>query len=158
MKNSAIQIILTITLSVILYNLGRHFYKDFVDLFTPTIEGAAFSVQDISFFSRNANAISLVLAFIPVACFIIWKFTPVVSAQGRILCLVLIVACMLIGVVGRGQFLKSQVHKVVAPEGINIYLTHPIPVALELLQWEHYLLGGLLIGSVISYFAFRSRK
>lgn len=142
-------------LSVALFVLGQVAFTGLFEFFEPKIEGILFQVPGP--FSRTSLLFSFVLACIPVLLLSIWRFAPIISSTKKIASLVTVFIFMAIGILLRRQSVKIYFIKVVKPvvaPNSNMHVLYPI----DPIRFVYYIIAGLCIGCIVSYFLFRQKE
>jgi hypothetical protein len=152
MKTSTLTTILTILLSVILFFTGIYFYGQFLEWTLPNIDGMKFQVTSINGQFYGMLTFALTIALIPVSAFVTWKFAPIVITNRKLLNILILLACVIIGAVVRREWLIFQSNRNLRglSQGFDNKFQFHIPV--ENFNVTNYMLLGLLIGTAISYF------
>ncbi len=155
MNTSTLTTILTILLSVILFFTGVYFYGQFFEWTLPNIDGMKFQVTSVNGQFNGMLTFALTLALIPVSAFFTWKFAPIVMTNRKLLNVFILVACVILGAVIRREWLmfQSDIYLKGLPQGFDNKLQFQIPI--ENFNVTNYMLLGLLVGTVISYFSLK---
>ena len=94
----------------------------------------------------------LTIALIQVSAFVTWKFAPIVITNRKLLNILILLACVIIGAVVRREWLIFQSNRNLKElsQGFDNKFQFHIPV--ENFNVTNYMILGLLIGTAISYF------
>ena len=152
MKTSTLTTILTILLSVILFFTGIYFYGQFLEWTLPNIDGMKFQVTSVNGQFYGMLTFALTIALIQVSAFVTWKFAPIVITNRKLLNILILLACVIIGAVVRREWLIFQSNRNLKElsQGFDNKFQFHIPV--ENFNVTNYMILGLLIGTAISYF------
>ncbi|MBP8114137.1 MAG: hypothetical protein KAY50_02210 [Chitinophagaceae bacterium] len=152
MKTSTLTTILTILLSVILFFTGIYFYGQYLEWTLPNIDGMKFQVTSVNGQFYGMLTFALTIALIPVSAFVTWKFAPIVITNRKLLNILILLVCVIIGAVVRREWLIFQSNRNLKglSQGFDNKFQFQIPV--ENFNVTNYMLLGLLIGTAISYF------
>ncbi len=152
MKNWKNTLLFTVLLPIGFFILGVMVYETFLALILPKSEHSAFSTSGLSTLLFQKIYFSLALALIPVFLYITWRISPIISTPKKIKSVILVSICLVVSVILRQQIISSNLNSFHSPT--NITNTFPI----ENLHFHFYLLGGLLIGCLLSFLLFKQKK
>lgn len=157
MKTSTFTTILTIFLSVTLFFIGTYFYGQFFEWTLPNIEGMKFQVTSLGGQFNGMLIFALTLALIPISAFFTWKFAPIIMTKRKVLNVLILLSCVLLCVIVRREWLMFQSNRYLKglPQSFDNKLQFQIPI--ENFNVTNYMLLGLLLGTVISYFSLRQK-
>ena len=155
MNTSTLTTILTILLSVILFFIGIYFNEQFFEWTLPNIDGMKFQVRSVGVQLNGVLTFALTLALIPISAFFTWKFAPIIKTKRKLLNVFILLACVLIGAVVRREWLMFQSNRYLKglPQSFDNKLQFQIPI--ESFNVTNYMLLGLLLGMIISYFSLK---
>ena len=155
MKTSTLTTILTILLSVILFFIGIYFYRQFFEWTLPNIDGMKFQVTSLGGQFNGMLIFALTLALIPISSYFTWKFAPIIITKRKVLNILILLACIILCTVVRREWLIFQSNRYLKglSQGFDNKFQFQIPI--ENFNVTNYMLLGLLIGTVISYFSLK---
>jgi hypothetical protein len=161
MKLSKQTIVIAIILSIVLFAAGICIWDKLYMLILPKIGNVKYfetsmTGQYIIFFLP-----CLALALIPIAAILVWRYAPVFSMQRKLLSVGIITGVMIISVLARREMISYKARQLELSALVD--LPNPsgpvqIGIATSELRFEQYILGGLIAGSIISFFVLREKN
>lgn len=152
MKNWKNTLLLNVLLPIGFFILGVMVYETFLGLILPKTGHLGFSTNGLSTLLFQKIYFSLALAQIPVFLYITWRISPILSTSQKIKSVILVSICLLVSVILRRQIISSNLNAIHLPNDIaNTF-------SIENLHFHFYLLGGLLIGCLLSFLLFKQKK
>jgi hypothetical protein len=152
MKNLKNTLLFTLLLPIGFFILGVAVYETFLALILPKSEHSGFSTNGLSTFLVQKIYFSVTLALIPVFLHITWRISPILSASQKIKSVSLVSICLLVSIILRRQIISSNLNSIHLSN--DIANTFPI----ENLHFHFYLLGGLLVGCLLSFLLFKQKR
>lgn len=156
MKLSKKILLLTALLSVILFALGLMVYEKLFALFEPQVDGIVFQITEGSGTFKTSLLFSLAAALIPRLTVLTWQLGPIISSTKRFASVVTILIFIVTAIVVRHEEVKTyfnSIAKKLVASNNNMTFTYPI----DPVNFVYYMLAGLCIGCIISYFLFKER-
>lgn len=157
MKRSKNKIILTVLISILLFVSGLFVSGGIYDMLLPKIDNSSFQITEIGDPFRISVFFSFVLGLTPIFIWTTWLLTPIVVKSKRFLCAVIIIICMALAIFIRQQAIRSNLSRLttnISSTKDQLNVSYPI----DKVHFEYYMLGGLFIGCIISYFLFRQKS
>lgn len=154
MKLSKRTIFLTIIVSIIIVFLGVYFFSYYYDFLLPGVEGTDYQVIDFNGPFMNSLFFSMLVALIPIASVLTWKAARMTELNKRIWTVVIITICVTLGIIVRYQVIKSYLLGLKKNDSDIVEIIYPV----NQLNYEYYMIGGVCVGCLISYFLFRPEK
>ena len=111
--------------------------------------------MDLAAAGDTQTMFSIVISIIPLSLFFTWQLIPLYSADKKLSTVFIVVICMLLATYIRYKILVSYFDELVQSV-TNKNAGPSVQYAFNELNFEYYLLGGLLGGCVISYFLFHN--
>ena len=126
-------------------------------LLLPKIENLHYQTTEMGVQFKLSFYISIVIGLIPILLYLTWRLTPITKLKSKTISGLIVIAMMALAVIIRQQLIKSTFNGLTnlkTASGETIYNSFPI----ENLNFEYYLLGGLILGCVLTYFMFKGKK
>lgn len=163
MKYSKQLIIITIILSsVILFFVGLYTWSTFFELILPIVGNVKYWSTSLTGQFRDSMLFGLSLALIPIATILVWRVGPVFTKQRKALAVFIIILSMVVAVFGRREMIKLHAKNLQATTILNYSNpSNPDPktietgIPIETLNFELFIFGGLIVGSLIAFFSLR---
>lgn len=152
MKNWKNTFLFTVLLPIGFFILGLAVYETFLAFILPKKGLSAFSTGGLNTLLFQKIYFSVALALIPVFLYITWRVSPIKSTSQKIKSVSLVSICLVVSVILRRQIISSNLNSFHLPT--DIANTFPI----ENLHFHFYLLGGLLIGCLLSFLLFKQKR
>lgn len=147
-------IIFIFSICAIFFFLGFFNYAKFHQIVLPNITGINYQM-DLSQLENNQNLFAFVFAAIPLLLFFTWELTPLYSLDKKTTSIFIVGICMVLATYLRYKILVSDFDDILqshAGASLATTITYPF----EEINYEYYLLGGLLMGCIISYSLFHN--
>jgi len=156
MKHPKTTITLTIAFSIAFFILGILTFGQLLELLLPRIDGITYSVTEIGGGFRAKLLFSLALGLAPLSLFLVWRLTPIASANKKLISIGIVLACMIIALIFRQQMLR--VYFTMLPNSSTITMDRvSLSYPINEVHFEYYLFLGLCTGIFISVFSFRKK-
>ena len=152
-KNS---IILTILFSYALFVAGLCTFHILAGTFLPKVEGGFYPSVKYGDDFIGTLIFSLTIGLTPLIIFQTWRHSPVVPPQKKMTSVLIILLCMILALLLRQQILKSYFRaqtKTFTSAVDQIKVSYPV----EQLNFEYYIIGGLIAGCFLSYLLLRKK-
>ena len=157
MKLSAKIFIQIVIVSIALFILGQLVFIRLFEFFEPNVDGILFQVTEINRRIKTSILFSLTLVFIPLLTIVTWRFAPIISITKKIASALSILIFIIVAIFLRHQEVKTFFIRVIKPIVLvnnKTNVTYPI----DPVNFVYYMLAGLCIGCLVSYFLFRQNK
>ena len=121
----------------------------------PEVENTQYQTTKLGSQFKIRLINSIINGLIPMFLYLTWKFGRIEQKSRRILSGLIITPFIAIAILIRQQLIKSSIVTLAnlkSETGENIYNV----INMENLNFEYYLLGGVVIGCVVSYFSLRN--
>jgi hypothetical protein len=165
MKPAAQKTIFTILVSLSLFFIGYLTWPSIFMWILPVVGDVKYFESCFGSMFDNNLLFGLTLALIPVSAILIWKFGHIIKSPQRIstVCIIVIAIVTAIGI--RRTIVKSTARNM-KPITVIDYSDPSFPVTQSIekgipvntLHFETFALGGLIAGSIISFFALRQKR
>jgi hypothetical protein len=164
MKPSMRIIIFAIVSSIILFVVGLSTWSSFFTLMLPIVGDTKYFDTSFDTPFRNSMLFSLTLALIPIATILIWRYGPVINTQRKFLTVCIILIAMATSALVRHEMIKSKARNL-QPITILDYSDPANPthktiesgIPVDTLNFELFVLAGLITGSIISFLTLRQK-
>ncbi|MDP2161033.1 MAG: hypothetical protein Q8K02_11160 [Flavobacterium sp.] len=119
----------------------------------PKIENLQYKTTEIGSQFKLALFFSIVIGLMPILLYLTWRLGRIEKTKRRMFSGLIVIFFMTISIVLRQQFfirltnLKTQ-------SGETIYNSFGV----ENLNFEYYLLGGLVLGCIVSFFSLKDKE
>lgn len=156
MKNKKTTLILTIITSIVLFILTLTQFGKLFEILLPKIENLQYQTSEMGSQFRLVLFFSIVIALTPILLFITWRIARIEIIKRRILSGIIVIVLMILAIVLRQQLIKSTFKSLTnlkTQTGETIYNS----IAIENLHFEYYLLGGLILGCMVSFFVLKNK-
>lgn len=157
MKHSKTTIILSIFISMAFFALGLFTFDKLRELILPKVDGGFYQVLEINTGFKMSLLFSLVLGLTPIAIYLLWQYSPIVSKQKRLSSILLIILCLVLAMIARHQMIKSYFARVVSNSSSSIEKVN-VNFTMEDVHLEYYLFLGLCLGCIISFWTLRQKR
>lgn len=164
MKFSFKPILIVFVLSVILLIIGFYFWDFFLAAILPDLGEIKYLADDIAEPFVQSLVFALTLALIPLTVLLIWRLTPVLSKQKRILIIGIIFIAIAVSIALRREMIKYQakhLQSIAVVGKLNTSNSQIMPVKnfipISSLKFELFAFAGLIIGSITSVLFFRHK-
>ena len=150
MTNKKRTLVLTILTSLVLFILTFTQFGKLFEFLMPRIENLQYQTTDIRSQFKLAIFFSIVIGLTPILLYLTWRLGRIEKTKRRIYSGLIIICFMTISVALRQYLIKlsfSEMTNLKAQTGETIYGSFDI----ENLNFENYLLGGLILGCIVSY-------
>ena len=150
MTNKKITLVLTILTSLVLFILTFTQFGKLLEFLMPRIENLQYQTTDIGSQFKLAIFFSIVIGLTPILLYLTWRLGRIENTKRRTYSGLIVVVFMAISVALRQYLIKSTF------SGLTYLKTQTDETiyssfALENLNFENYLLGGLILGCIVSY-------
>jgi fatty acid desaturase len=143
-------------ISITLFILGQIVFVSLFEFFEPKVPGILFEITEQDRIVKTSVLFSLTLALIPILVAFIFRFAPIASVNKKVTTVLIIFIFIIAAIFVRHFEVKIYFTRVVKPSFLMKNIankTYPI----DPVNFVYYMLGGLFIGSIVSYFLFRNR-
>lgn len=157
MKFSAKKFIQIVIVSIAFFILGQLVFIRLFEFFEPGVEGILFRVTEINKKMKTSILFSLTLVFIPLLTILTWRLAPIISITKKIASALSILIFIIAAIFLRHEEVKTFFIRVVKPIVLannKTNVTYPI----DPVNFVYYMLAGLCVGCLVSYFLFRQNK
>ena len=154
-KNKTTLIVIIVS-SIVLFILTLTQFENFFELLIPNIENIRYETTKIDTFFRLALFFSAVFGLFPILLYLTWQLAKIETTKRRIFSGLIITLCIVLAVLLRQTLIKSTFNGLInlkTQTGETIHNSFNI----ENLDFEYYLLGGLILGCVVSFFTFKEK-
>ncbi len=142
-------------LCAIFFFLGFLSYSKFYSIVLPAVDGIRYNMN-LATIGNNQDMFAIVSALVPLLLFITWQLIPLQSTDKKTASAFVVLICMALAIYIRYKILLSTFTEMVQSLS-NKYTSLGIAFPFEDLDYEYYLLGGLICGCIISYFIFHNK-
>ncbi|MES2850521.1 MAG: hypothetical protein V4685_15785 [Bacteroidota bacterium] len=153
MRSPAV-IITIFFLCAIFFFLGFLSYSKFYGIALPAVDGIRYNM-DLASIGSNQDMFAFVFALVPLLLFITWQLIPLQSTDKKTASAFVVLICMALTTYIRYKMLVADFNEMLQSQ-TNKYSTG-ITFSFQDLNYEFYLLGGLLVGCIISYLLFHNK-
>ena len=143
-------------ISIALFTIGEFLFSQIFSFFEPNIDGIFFQITDYRGKLQTSFLFSLLLAFMPVIIILAWQFGPVRSPFRRGCFITITLAVTMAAVFLRHMEVKTYFSRVVRPD-LLAQNRLPMQYPINPVNFVYYMIGGFLIGIIISFFLFRQK-
>jgi hypothetical protein len=157
MKLSAKKLIQIVIVSIALFILGQLVFIRLFGFFEPNVDGILFQVTEMNKKMKTSILFSLTLVFIPLLIILTWRLAPIISITKKIASALSILVFIIAAIFLRHQEVKTFFIKVVKPIVLVNNKTNVI-YPIDPVNFVYYMLAGLCVGCLVSYFLFRQNK
>ena len=157
MTKQKTSLLLSILSSFVLFIVTFTQFGFVFHLLLPKIENLHYQNIEMGEQFKLSFFFSIVIGLIPILHYLTWRYTPITTLKNKTISGLILIAMVALAVVLRQQLIRSTFNgftNLKTPSGETILNTFPI----ENLNFEYYLLGGLILGCVLSYFIFKVKK
>jgi hypothetical protein len=149
MELSKAAIPLTLLISMTVFVATFYAFDTVYELILPDIQHVSYQTTDFASQIKTSLVFSLVLGIAPILLLVTWRFSPIVSTSKRWTSILITTSGMALVVVVRQQLIRLGLH--------NSFEGTAISYPVDQLNFEYYILAGLLIGCVCSGFLLRQK-
>jgi hypothetical protein len=150
--------IIGILLFLLFFITGFISYRDFFDVTIPDVKGVTFINVSFTEVSFNILVYCLTIGFIPICCMIIWRNASIHTIRKKILTVLIILICIIIGTFVGAKITLAKAISIRAwtlEKSLNKSLDdYPRAGILT----ENYMFLGLVVGSIAAYFLLRKKE
>jgi len=157
MVNNKTTLILIIFTSLVLFILTFTQFGKLFELIMPKIENLQYQTTEIGSQFKLALFFSIVIGLMPILLYLTWRLGRIEKTKRRMFSGLIVIVFMTISIVLRQQFIKLTFNRLTnlkTQTGETIYNSFGV----ENLNFEYYLLGGLVLGCIVSFFSERQRS
>lgn len=152
---SPVTIIIVFFLCVILFFLGFLSYSKFYHIVLPDVTGIQYKM-DLAAIGDQQNMFAMVFAAVPLLLFFTWQLIPLHSNDKKTATVFIVIISMVLATYIRYKMLVSSFNEML-DSSTGRYTGSRISFPFEQLDFELYLLGGLMAGCIISYLLFHNK-
>lgn len=157
MKQSKTAIILAIAISVILFLTGFLTSGIIYVYLLPKVDNVFYQDAELNGHFISTLIFSVTLALIPILLLLTWRLSPITEKRKKAASVVTVVLCMATSLVVRQQIIKSYLSKLAITMNLSNEKSHII-YPIDKVNFELYLVLGLCVGCVVSYFLYKQEK
>ena len=150
MTNKKTTLVLTILTSLVLFILTFTQFAKLFQFLMPRIENLQYQTTDIRSPFKLEIFFSIVIGLTPILLYLTWRLGRIEKTKRRIFSGLIVIGFIAISVALRHYLIKSSISGLTnlkTQTGETIYRSF----AIEDLNFENYLLGGLILGCMVSY-------
>ena len=152
---SPTNIIVLFFICAIFFFLGFFSYTKFYGIVLPGVDGIRYNME-LDAIGSNQDMFATVFAFSPLLLFITWHLIPLHSTDKKTTTVFIVLLCMIGATYIRYKMLVSHFNEMVESQ-TNKYSSLGISFPFQDLNYEFYLLAGLIVGCTISYLLFHNK-
>lgn len=155
--NNKKTLIICMALSIALLFLTFYLFDNILDLIWPRAESFTITYTSIATQLELAIIFSVAVAVSPILLFFTWKLGSIASTKNRTLSILMVSGFMILSVISRKLYIEYWFSKFSTSKtetGEPIYSS----MYAEDLNFEYFLLGGLILGCAVSYFIFKRKS
>jgi len=157
MANNKTTLILTIFTSLVLFILTFTQFGKLFELIMPKIENLQYQTTEVGSQFKLALFFSIVIGLMPILLYLTWRLGRIEKTKRRMFSGLIVIFFMTISIVLRQQFIKLTFNRLTnlkTQTGETIYNSFGV----ENLNFEYYLLGGLVLGCIVSFFSLKDKE
>jgi hypothetical protein len=157
MTNKKTTLVLTMLTSLVLFILTFTQFRKLLEFLMPKIENIQYQTTDIGSQFKLALFFSIVIGLTPIFLYLTWRFGRIEKTKRRTYCGLIVIVFMAISVALRQYLIKSTfsgLTNLKSQTGETIYSSF----ATENLNFEYYVLGGLILGCIVSYLFLKDKE
>lgn len=150
MTNKKTTLVLTILTSLVLFILTFTQFEKLFQFLMPRIENLQYQTTDIRTQFKLEIFFSIVIGLTPILLYLTWRLGRIEKTKRRTFSGLIVIGFIAISVAIRHYLIKSSLSGLTnlkTQTGETIYHSF----AIEDLNFENYLLGGLILGCMVSY-------
>jgi hypothetical protein len=151
MRSAKSTIIITISLSIVLFLIGLYSYNSYITLTLPSIENVKYSTTDVADAFRQPLYFGLTLGLFPIIIIFLWRVTPILTINKKLLTICILLVFMISFIIVRREMIKSQA-RYLQPTSQNIE-TFQSHIPLSSINFELFAIAGLVTGGIVSFFS-----
>lgn len=137
----------------VFFFLGFLGYAKFYRIVLPDVPGIQYRM-DLAQVISNQYFFSIIMAAVPFFLSVTWQVTPLRNMDKKTLSVLIVIICMAGAVFIRNKILAADFTNLAESASYKMYA---FSIPFEQLEFEWYLLGGLITGCCISFMAFHNR-
>ena len=156
MKKNKLTFIFTFAISLLLFILTFSQFGKLFEILLPDLGNTVYQENNINSQFRIALSFSIILSLTPILLLITWKIAPITYSVNKLYSVLISVVIITLVIVFRKQTLTSNYSQLLNLKTQRDELIK-FAVSIENLNYEYFLLGGLLISCVLSYFILKDK-
>lgn len=156
-NNKKTTIALTFLTSLFLFILTFSLFGNLFELLISKPENFQYQATRMRSQIKLRLLFSLAIGLTPIFLYLTWRIARIKTTKKRLYSALLVVAFMAASIVFRQQFINSEITRLANFE-TQPDATFNTAISIEVLNFEYYLLGGLCLGCVASYFSLRNNE
>lgn len=125
----------------------------FYRIVLPDVPGIQYRM-DLAQVISNQDFFSVIIAAVPLLLYVTWQMIPLRNIDKKTLSVFIVIICMAGTVFIRYKILAADFTNLAESASYKMYA---FSIPFEQLEFEWYLLGGLITGCCISFMAFHNR-
>lgn len=132
-------------------------FAKLLEFLLPKIENLHYQANEMNSPIRLALYFSCVIGVVPMFLYLTWRIARIEITKRRVISGLIVMIFMVTSIIIRQQLIQSTFKglthvKTQTGESINMSF------AIENLHFEYYLMGGLILGCIVSAFTLRKQK
>ncbi|MFT3980792.1 MAG: hypothetical protein QM687_10010 [Ferruginibacter sp.] len=148
-------IFLTIFASLLFLVFAFYFSGTLIEWLLPGGAKEHYGASTVSGPFKTTILFSLAIALIPLFLLFTWRLAPITSLQKRMASIAIAITAVGLGIVLRQQMLRSYFSRsLTSIAGYDLNASFP----LNKVHFEFYILGGLIIGCIVSALYLKDKK
>lgn len=152
-----VSLIVTFIIALVLFSITFFQWNSIADILIPNDGNIQYSSISLRANLQVVLFFSMVVGMTPILLFLLWSLSSIHTLINRFLSSLIVVLLMTTALFLRFWFLKITAKRLsnystLNDEKVFIYL------AIENLNYEYYLLIGLALGCIISFFIFKANN
>lgn len=150
MTNKKTTLVLTILTSLVLFILTFTQFGKLFDFLIPRIENLQYETTNMTSHFKIAIFLSIIIGLTPILLYLTWRLGRIEKTKSRIYSGLIVIGFMAVSVVARQNLIRLSLYGLTnlkTQTGETTYCSF----AIENLNFENYLLGGLVLGCIVSY-------
>lgn len=156
MTNKKAALVIIITTSLVLFILTLTQFSKLFDLLLPKIENLQYQTNEIGSQFKLGLFFSIVIGLTPIFLYLTWQLGRIEIIKRRMYSGLIVVGFMTISIILRQQVIKWT-YKLTNLETQTEETIHN-SFAIENLNFEYYLLVGLILGCIVSFLSLRDKE
>lgn len=146
-----------IAISIILFTVGQFLFVPLFGFFEPRIDGITFHIVESNRTIKTSILFSGLLSLTAIFIFIVWWKGQIDLQFRRIASVFTVLVIICIAVIMRHIEVKAYFTRIVRP-ALLVNGKTSIQYPIDPVNFVYYMFGGLIIGSIGSYFLFREKR
>ena len=126
-------------------------------LLWPEIDNTEYAQTQMGSQFTIAFLFAAVVALTPILLHLTWRFSKTTAMKEKMISTIIVLACMILAVLLRRRLLIAASNELIGlptVEGVPVRNS----ILVEKIHFEYYLLAGLILGCLITYFILRKKN